>query len=123
MKVKALLTSEESMALVTFNPVFETRLMHFTASMTYIVTLVVFFVVISGITHGPIIVPRQEGRHARNDIVVIVMEVQINLLLGIGSAVDNAIEMIFGHNKNLVARKDVLKFFNLIYAAFFMMLI
>ena len=57
---------------------------------------------------------RQKAGNGGNDIVMIIVKVQINSLLLIGTNLNKSVLMIFGHNINLIIGKVRLKLFDFI---------
>jgi hypothetical protein len=54
------------------------------------------------------VVTTQERSHAGNHIVVIVMVVQVNLLIGCGSMVNNSVEMLSRYHMYLISYQESL---------------
>ena len=68
--------------------------MNLSTIMAYVVASVFFFGVITFVTVCTEVVANQERSHTGNHIVVVVMVVQVDLLLGCGSMVNDSIEML-----------------------------
>jgi hypothetical protein len=62
--------------------------------MAYVVASVFFFCVITFVTVCTEVVTTQERSHAGNHIVVVVVIVQVDLLIGCGSMVNDSVEML-----------------------------
>jgi hypothetical protein len=57
---------------------------------------------------------RQKAGHLGNDVVMIIVKVQINSLLWIGTNINKSVLMFFGYNIDLVIGKVRLKQFDFI---------
>ena len=55
----------------------------------------------------------EEGRHACNHVVVIVMLVQVEAFLSFGTRVYKSVKVFQRHNIKLIARKDILELLDL----------
>jgi hypothetical protein len=94
MKVKTLVPIEETMTFLTLNPVsFFFIIVNFTASMTHIVTLVLFLVVISFVARCAKVVFSQKGWHGSDHVIVIIVKVQIDLFRRLWTTKNNGIEV------------------------------
>jgi hypothetical protein len=79
--------------------------------MAYVVASVFFFGVITFITVCTEVDAIQERSHAGNHIVVVVMIVQVDLLLGCGSMVNDSVEMLSRYHMYLISYQESLKRF------------
>ena len=79
--------------------------------MAYVVASVFFFGVITFVTVCTEVDATQERSHAGNHIVVVVMIVQVDLLLGCGSMVNDSVEMLPRYHIYLISCQESLKRF------------
>ena len=79
--------------------------------MAYVVASVFFFGVITFVTVCTEVDATQERSHTGNHIVVVVMIVQVDLLLGCGSMVNDSVEMLSRYHMYLISYQESLKCF------------
>jgi hypothetical protein len=79
--------------------------------MAYVVASVFFFGVITFVTVFTEVDATQERSHTGNHIVVVVMIVQVSLLLGCGSMVNDSVEMLSRYHMYLISYQESLKRF------------
>ena len=92
-------------------PIIFSLIVNLSTIMAYVVASVFFFDVITFVAVCTEIVTTQEHSHAGNHIVVIVMVVQVNLLIGCGSMVNNSVEMLSRYHMYLISYQESLKRF------------
>ena len=119
MKVKTHLTIEKPVAFVSLYPPILTFITNFTASVSFIVTFMVFFMIISFLAFCTVVISRKKCSHAANHIIMIIVIEQINLLISLWTAMDYSIKMLFGQPINLITRQNLLELFYLFNTTFF----
>ena len=75
-------------------PIIFSLIVNLSTIMAYVVASVFFLGVITFVTVCTEVVTTQERSHTGNHIVVVVMVVQVDLLIGCGSLVNNSVEML-----------------------------
>ena len=109
MEIKACWSFEVSSTILTIYPIIFSLIVNLPAIMTYVVASVLFFGVITFATVCTEVVATQECSHTGNHIVVVVMVVQVNLLIGCGSMVNNSVEMLSRYHMYLISYQESLK--------------
>jgi uncharacterized membrane protein len=99
-------------------PIIFSLIVNLSTIMAYAVASVFFFGVITFVAVCTEVVTTQERSHAGNHIVVIVMVVQVNLLIGCGSMVNNSVEILSRYHMLLISHQESLKRFYIFYSAF-----
>ena len=113
MVVKAHSAPEVTIAFGTVYPVplftlgLETKVARTLAS-------VIFSVVVAFETFYAEITSVEEGWHASNDVIVVIVMIQINLSGSLGSPVNDGIGVVPRTHYELIVRKYILKLFNLV---------
>jgi hypothetical protein len=79
--------------------------------MAYVVAGMFFFCVITFVTVCTEVDATQERSHTGNHNLVVVMVVQVNLLIGCGSMVNNSVEMLSRYHIYLISYQETLKRF------------
>ena len=116
MVVKAHSAPEVTIAFGTVYPVplftlgLETKVARTLAS-------VIFSVVVALETFNAEITSVEEGWHASNDVIVVIVMIQINLSGSLGSPVNDGIGVVPRTHYELIVRKYILKLFNLVSSA------
>jgi hypothetical protein len=92
-------------------PIIFSLIVNLSTIMAYVVASVFFFGVITFVTVCTEVVTTQERSHNSNHIVVVVMVVQVDLLIGCGSMVNDSIEMLSRYHMYLISYQESLKRF------------
>ena len=108
-EIKACWSFEVSSTLLTMYPIIFSLIVNLSTIMAYVVASVFFFGVITFVTVCTEVVTTQERSHAGNHIVVVVMIVQVDLLLGCGSMVNDSVEMLSRYHMYLISYQKSLK--------------
>jgi hypothetical protein len=92
-------------------PIIFSLIVNLSTIMAYVVARVFFFGVITFVTVCTVVATTPEGSHAGNHIVVVVVIVQVDLLLGCGSMVNDSVEMLSRYHMYLISYQESLKRF------------
>jgi hypothetical protein len=93
-EIKAWWSFEVSSTILTIHPIIFSLIVNLSTIMAYVVASVFFFCVITFVTVCTEVDATQERSHTGNHIIVIVMIVEVDLLLGCGSMVNDSVEML-----------------------------
>jgi hypothetical protein len=97
--------------ILTMYPIIFSLIMNLSAIMTYVVASVFFFGVIPFVTVCTEVGATQEHSHTGDHIVMVVVVVQVDLLLGCGSMVNDSVEILSRHHMYLISYQESLKRF------------
>jgi hypothetical protein len=105
-EIKACWSFEVSSTILTIYPIIFSLIVNLPAIMTYVVASVFFIGVITFVAVCTEVDATQERSHAGNHIVVVVMTVQVDLLLGSGSMVNDSVEMLSRYHMCLISYQE-----------------
>jgi hypothetical protein len=94
-------------------PIIFSLIVNLSTIMAYVGASMFFFGAITVVTVCTEVVTTQERSHAGNHIVVVVMIVQVDLLLGCGSMVNDSVEMLSRYHMYLISYQELLKRFDI----------
>ena len=92
-------------------PIIFSLIVNLSTIMAYVVAGMFFFCVITFVTVCTEVDATQERSHTGNNNLVVVMVVQVNLLIGCGSMVNNSVEMLSRYHIYLISYQETLKRF------------
>ena len=110
-EMKACWSFGVSSTIMTRYPIIFSLIVNLSTIMAHVVASVFFFGVITFVTVCTEVVTTQERSHNSNHIVVVVMVVQVDLLIGCGSMVNDSIEMLSRYHMYLISYQESLKRF------------
>jgi hypothetical protein len=112
--IKTFLTFEIPIAAVTMNPRYDGTVRKTTA-FTRVGTQMISLITVCYLASMTVHTTSKKAGHSRNNIIMVIVEIQVNSFLLLGTRIKNGILMLFGNDVDLVVRKIGLKLFDFIH--------